>query len=142
MLTLIQGPAGGAKSQVAAELLAAGDIDLLADVTALWVALSGVVRGPDGRYPIRSEDDAALVVALYAQAVVARRGLEAGARVAVTTSRRGQVSRWADVAAAAGADFTVRTVDPGEAVVRARLADPVTGVLSPECGQAVGSGSG
>ena len=79
-----------------------------------------------------------LMVALYAQAVVARRGLEAGARVAVTTSRRGQVSRWADVAAAAGADFTVRTVDPGEAVVRARLADPVTGVLSPECGQAVG----
>ena len=31
MLTLIQGPAGGAKSQVAAELLAAGDIDVLAE---------------------------------------------------------------------------------------------------------------
>ena len=45
MLTLIQGPAGGAKSQVAAELLAAGDIDVLADVTALWVALSELCGG-------------------------------------------------------------------------------------------------
>ena len=39
MLTLLQGPAGSGKSGVAAEMLEAGVIDLLADLTMLWVAL-------------------------------------------------------------------------------------------------------
>ena len=56
----------------------------------------------------------------------------------MTTSRRGQVDRWSDVARAAGVEFDVRTVDPGEDVVRARLSDPETGVLSGECDQAIG----
>ena len=57
MLVLIQGPAGGAKSQVAAEMLEAGEVQVLADTTALWAALSGVQRGPDGKYPVRQDDD-------------------------------------------------------------------------------------
>ena len=60
MLILIEGPAGGGKSQLAADLLAAGEITVLADLTALWAALSGAVRGADGRYPIRLADDPAL----------------------------------------------------------------------------------
>ena len=138
MLTLIQGPAGGAKSQLANELLAARELDLLADVTALWAALSGATRGADGKYPIRSSTDPALAAARYTQAVAARFALEAGNRVGVTTSRRGQVARWAALAAEAGTTVSVRTVDPGEAVVRARLADAATGVLSPECSIAIG----
>ena len=135
-LLLIQGPAGGAKSQLAAELLEAGEVEVLADVTALWVALSGVTRGPDGKYPVREDSDPALIVALYLQAVAARRALEEGAGVAVTTSRRGQEGRWRRVAEDAGAAFRVRTIDPGEDVVRARLADP-DGELSDPCAQAI-----
>ena len=137
MLTLIEGPPGSGKSQVAADLLEAGEIEVLADTTALWVALSGAVRGPDGRYPIRDEADPALAAALYSQAVVARFALEQGARVGVTTSRRGQVERWAGVARAAGVEINVREIDPGESVVRARLAGP-DGVVSAECEQAIG----
>ena len=110
----------------------------MVDVTSIWAALSGARRGPDGRYPPRSEDDPALGAALYLQAVAARFALEQGARVGVTTSRRGQVDRWAEVARAAGVDFNVRTVDPGRDVVTARLSDPETGILSGECDQAIG----
>lgn len=133
---LIQGPAGGAKSQVAAEMLEAGEVQVLADTTALWVALSGVTRGLDGRYPVRDDDDPALAVALYVQTVAVRRGLEDGADVAVTTSRRGQEARWQRLADGAGTRFVVRTVDPGQDVVRARLADP-DGTLSDPCAKAI-----
>ena len=136
MLVLIQGPAGGAKSQVAAEMLDAGEVQVLADTTALWVALSGVQRGPDGRYPVRQDDDPALAVALYVQSVAVRRGLEDGADVAVTTSRRGQEGRWRRLADTAGTRLVVRTVDPGEDVVRARLAEP-DGKLSDPCAKAI-----
>lgn len=137
MLTLIEGPAGGGKSQVAADLLDAGEIEVLADITALWVALSGAVRGPDGRYPERGEDEPALSVAQYLQAVAVRYALEAGYSVGATTSRRGQVERWRQLAVAAGRNFAVRTVDPGLAVVTARLAGP-DGELSEACRQAIG----
>lgn len=137
-LTLIQGPAGGGKSQVAAAMLAAGEVQVVADVTRLWVAFSGAVRGPDGRYPIRLDTDPALSVARYTQAVAVRVGLEEGADVAVTTSRAGQAERWGAVADDAGTPLTVRTVDPGLAVVRARLADAATGALAPACETAIG----
>ena len=138
MLTLIEGPAGSGKSAVAADMLSAGEVEVLLDTTALWAAMAGARRGPDGKYPVRRDDDPALGAALYVQTVAARFALEQGARVGVTTSRRDQVDRWADVARAAGVALSVRTVDPGEDVVRARLSDPETGVLSGECDQAIG----
>ena len=135
-LLLIEGPAGAAKSQLAAALLAAGEIEVLADVTALWVALSGAVRGPDGLYPERLDDDPALLVAQYVQAVAARQALDEGADVGVTTSRAGQVDRWREVADNAATPFILRTVDPGIAVVSSRLAG-VDGVLSAACRRAI-----
>lgn len=138
MLTLIQGPAGSGKSQVAADMLEAGEVDILADTTILWAAFSGARRGPNGRYPERAESDPSLAAALYAQTVVARFGLEQGHRVAVTSSRRGQEARWSEIARAAGQEISIREVDPGEAVVRARLSDPETGVLSGPCERAIG----
>ena len=135
-LLLIEGPAGAAKSQLAAALLAAGEIEVLADVTALWVALSGAVRGPDGLYPERLDDDPALAVAQYSQVVAARRALDEGADVGVTTSRAGQVDRWREVADNAATPFILRTVDPGIAVVSSRLAG-VDGVLSAACRRAI-----
>ena len=137
MLTLIEGPAGGGKSELARELIASGEVEVLADVTALWAAIAGVERGPDGRYPIRLDDDPALGVALYTQGVVARRGLEAGAATAVTTSRPGQAEKWSEVAEEAETEFSVCTVDPGEDVLTARLADPVSRQLSGACEVAI-----
>lgn len=137
MLYLVQGPAGGGKSQLAREMLAAGEIQVLADITQLWVALSGVQRGPDGRYPVRDVDDPALQLALYLQEVAVNRALDLDYDVAATTSRRGQEERWQERAQRAGRAFAVRTVDPGLAVVTRRLAES-TGVLSDECARAIG----
>ena len=135
-LTLIQGPAGGGKSQIAADLLAAGGIDLLADITQLWVALSGVERDAEGRYPEREDDDPALESARYMQSVLVRFALSLGANVAVTTSRRDQEERWQRAAEEADTEFEVRTVDPGEDVVRGRLTGP-DGQLSAACDRAI-----
>ena len=118
-------------------MLAAGEIQLVADVTALWVALSGVVRGPDGRYPVRLADDPALSVSRYLQTVAVRFALQEGNDIAVTTSRRDQASRWRALADDAQTEFNVRTVDPGEDIVRARLSE-ADGNLSPECSTAIG----
>ena len=136
MLVLLQGPAGSGKSQVAAEMLESGEVEVLADVTRLWVALSGVERGADGRYPVREDDDPALATARYVQAVAVRRGLEEGADVAATTSRRGQETRWQRLADDAETEFAIRTIDPGEDVVIARLAEP-DGALSEPCARAI-----
>ena len=136
-LHLVQGPAGSGKSQTVAEMVEAGEVEVVADTTRLWVALGLYERGPDGRYPVRADDDPVLAVALYAQGVAVRRGLDEGTEVAVTTSRRGQETRWRLVAEAAGTRLKVRTVDPGEDVVRARLAEP-DGTLSAACERAIG----
>ena len=136
-LHLIEGPAGSGKSQLAREMKSAGEIDLLADTTALWAAVGVYDRLLSGTYPIRQPDDPALLAALYLQATLAHYGLRNGLNVGVTTSQRDQVERWREMAERVGASFRVTTVDPGEAVVRARLANPVTDQVSPECEQAI-----
>lgn len=127
---IIRGPAGAGKSQRAAEL---GGI--LLDVTAIWAALSGVERDEHGRYPERTLEDPALAVALYLRAVGVRFAAEQGLDGWATTSSSSPeaVERLRD----RGATGQIVTVDPGESVVRARLADPVTGILSSECDEAV-----
>lgn len=118
-------------------MLAAGEIDILSDVTSLWAALGGYVRDPvTGLYPIRLADDPALILARYLQAVAVRQGLDDGAAVAVTTSRRNRVERWRDYAQAASVPFRVRTVDPGLETVTQRLSDD-SGALSEACEQAI-----
>lgn len=138
MLHLIEGPAGGGKSQLAADMLAAGTADLIADTTELWAAIGGYARDPQtGRYPVRRDDDPALTAAQYTQIAVVRHGLREGLNVIATTSRRGQVDRWRRIADEAETALDVTTVDPGVDVVRSRLADPVTGELSADCENAL-----
>ena len=122
---------------MAAALLASGEAQILADITALWAALSGATRGADGRYPVRLDDDPALALAQYLQQVAVRQALENGNDVVVTTSRAGQVERWREVADDAATALEVRTVDPGLEVVSKRLAD-AAGRLSGACAQAIG----
>ena len=136
-LYLVQGPAGGGKTAVVRDMISAGEASVVVDITALWVALAGVVRGLDGRFPLRLDSDPALHVARQLRVIAVEAALARGASVAVTSSSP-EVERWERVAAR-GPDsrLFVRTVDPGETVVSARLADPATGQLSGDCAKAI-----
>ena len=87
-LTLLRGPAASGKSQVAAGMLDQGEADAWADFTRIHVALSGVERGPDGRYPVRADDDSLVPLAAYLRAVAVRAGLARGFRVVTTHVER------------------------------------------------------
>ena len=141
MLVLVEGPAGSGKSQLVEEMLAAGEIDVVADLTALWVAMRGVRRNSDGRYPVRDDDDPTITAGLaaYMRAVVVREGLRQGLDVAVTSGTPDTAVKWSEVARENETPFSVQTVDPGEAVVRQRLAAfGEDGELLAECEQAIG----
>ena len=124
------GPAGAGKSQVIEELRRPGQV--LLDYTGLYAAIGGVQRGPDGRYPVRVDGDPliGLVAALkdYAVEQAVNRELDGF----VTSSSRDDVERLQQITGQ-----TAVIVDPGEEVTKARLADPVTGVLSEECTKAL-----
>lgn len=139
-LILLRGPAGAGKSQRAGEMLDAGEVDVWADFTRLHVAISGAERGPDGRYPVREDDDPLVPLAAYVKAVVARQALLRGFRTVTTTSssEEAEIDKARTLASEAGAELTVQTMDPGEDVVRARLSDPASGELSPQCRRAMG----
>ena len=87
--------------------------------------------------PVRAETDPSLHTARYLQTVTAGFALREGYKVAVTTSQRDQVEKWGAVASRHNSPLHVRTIDPGESVVRARLSDPVTGELSDDCDSAI-----
>ena len=117
-------------------MLAAGEVEILADLTFLWAALRGLERDPaTGRYPVRENGDPALALASYLRTTTVRQGLAEGHNVVVTSGTPGSATTWEAVAAAQGAGFAVRTVDPGREIVEARLM--VGGVLSDQCLQAV-----
>ena len=136
-LLLIEGPAGSGKSQEVARILAANEADVVADLTAQWVALRAVERRPNGRYPVRFDDDPSVSTGLaaYMRAVVVRRGLQLGLNVVVTSGSPRTAPKWAAVAQEEKASFMLRTIDPGEAAVRARLAED--GELSDQCEAAI-----
>ena len=140
-LLLIQGPAGGGKSQLYSQLLATGEITIIADYTRLFVAATGVERDPiTGLYPVRSAQDAAVRdgTASYLQVALVRHSLRNDRDTAVTTSRAAQEARWQAVADEFDAEFEVRTVDPGREVVTERLrAQSGTGELLEECATAI-----
>lgn len=140
-LILLRGPAGGGKSGLAREMIGNGQAQVQGDVTALWAALTAALRDPEtGRYPERLDSDPALTLALQMQLDAARAALSEGLDVVVTTSQSApdQIEKWQEVADDAGTDLQVQTVDPGESVARARLADELTGRLSPACARALG----
>ena len=126
----VAGPAGAGKSQWIARNRRPGDVVI--DHTALWAALTGAERGPDGRYPPREDDDATAPFVQYLMATAVRRATAAGLSGFVTTSRRGKV---AELEAETGEAAVI--VDPGRQVAEDRLRDPETGELSAACSRAL-----
>ena len=133
-LVIVRGPAGGGKSQYIERARKPGDV--LADFTAIFAAVSGVTRGPDGRYPIRTDDDPLIPLAAWVKAAIVRQAAARGLRGYVTTSdgSAGELARLREVGAS---DVGAITIDPGRAVVEARLADAETGQLHPQCSAAL-----
>ena len=137
-LIRVAGPAGAGKSGIARSLLAAGEADVLADTTAIFAALSGQERDASGLYPVRADDALLLPIALYIRQTVVLESLRRELRVIKTSSTPTDADADRLLALEHGATFRQRIVDPGESVIRARLVDPQTGQLSPECEKAIG----
>ena len=91
---ILRGPAGAGKSQWFEANSEPGDLWL--DITAIWAAVRGLERGPDGRYPVRLDDDQGLRMAAYLKATgiafAEREGLDGWA----TTSSSAPEGRGAD----------------------------------------------
>ena len=125
----VVGPAGAGKSQYIARERGPGSI--IVDFTALWAALTGAVRGPDGKYPEREDGDPALAltnaVKGFALSEATKRELDGF----VTSSAAGDV---APLEARTGQAAV--TIDPGREAVEASLSDD-EGYLSNECRKAI-----
>ena len=134
---LLSGPAGAGKSGVARRiwigLVAAGPA-VIVDFQSIYAALTGDVRGPDGRYPLRREDLLPTVEYVRRAALTAAREREIPV---VATNSDGDEERRAFLLSLLGAGAVETIVDPGRETVAARLSDPATGELSPECEEAI-----
>ena len=112
----VVGPAGAGKSQLIASERRPGDV--LIDYSVIWASITGAVRGEDGRYPVRENDDPSLplVSAVYGFALseAVRRGLDGYA----TTASRERVE---GLERATGQ--RARVVDPGPGPILARLTE-------------------
>ena len=142
-LLLIEGPPASGKSAELRDLLDAGDLDIGLEFTPIWAALKGYRRDPEtGHYPIRQSDDPAAPIAAAMMLAGLRVSLRNNLNVGVTTGTSGRVEKYRDIAADELAEFSVRTIDPGQDVVAGRLArsfpDPGTGGLRDECLDAMG----
>ena len=121
---LLSGPAGAAKSALARRLLAESpELAAIADFQAVYAALTGVLRGPDGRYPLR--DDRLLPLTEYVRRAIITGAVNREIAV-IATNSDGDPGRRAFLLEQLGPGATERVVDPGRAIVAARLSDPET----------------
>ena len=131
---LLSGPAGANKSAKARQLLKeSSELRAVADFQSVYAALTLVERGIDNRYPLRSDD-------LLPLTEYVRRAIITGAVTReipiIATNSDGDPARRQFLLAQLGPGASEMIIDPGEDVVRARLADPFDGALSQECGAA------
>ena len=132
---LLSGPAGAAKSALARRLLAENPaLAAIADFQAIYAALTGDIRGPDGRYPLR--DDRLLPLTEYIRRSIITGSLARDIEV-IATNSDGNPARRQFLLGQLGDGATERIVDPGREIVAARLSDPETGILSTECDAAI-----
>ena len=132
---LISGPAGASKSALARRLLVEHpQLAVIADFQLVYRALTDVERDRGGRYPLR--DDRLLPLTEYVRRAVITGAVTREIDV-IATNSDGDPERRAVLLAQLGEGAVERVVDPGEDIVRARLSDAETGILSDDCDQAV-----
>ena len=133
---LLSGPAGGAKSQEAIQLIKdSTGPTIAADFQSIVVALLQLQRGPDGRYPVRPEW--VLPLAEFVRQAAVEGAISREISVVLTNSD-GSPERRDYLLKKLGPGSTEQILDPGEEVVKARLSNSKTGKLSRECGKAIG----
>ena len=108
---------------------------IIVDFQAIYVALTGDVRQPDGSYPLRDPALLPTVEYLRRTALTAARTREISI---VATNSDGDQKRRAFLLGELAPGATERVVDPGRDVVVDRLRDPISGDLDPECESAIG----
>ena len=132
--TRLSGPAGAGKSQVARQMREENPRLVVADFQSIYAAITQDRRDEQGRYPARVEELLPLVE-------YTRRALITGAVArefdVVVTNSDGDQQRRTFLLQLLGANALERIIDPGEEVVRARLADTITGELSTDCNAAI-----
>ena len=134
---LLSGPAGSGKSAVAREMVEedSSELVLVADIQSIVAALTLVRRDPEtGKYPVR--DERVLPTAEYIRRAIISAAVARQIRV-ITTNSDGSQDRRDQLLSLLGAGAVERVIDPGEAVVAARLSDSRTGELSSACQGAV-----
>ena len=133
---LLSGPAGANKSALARRLLQENpQLAVIADFQSVYVAITQVVRGDDGRYPLR--DRRLLPLVEYVRRAIISGSVARDIDV-IATNSDGDPGRRQFLLSQLGPGATERVVDPGREVVSARLADPETGDLNEECEGAIG----
>lgn len=132
---LLSGPAGAAKSALARRLLEENPgLAAIADFQLVYRALTDVERDRLGRFPLR--DDRLLPLAEYVRRAIITGAVARDIEV-IATNSDGDPARRRLLLEQLGPGATERIVDPGRAIVAARLADPATGELSAECEAAI-----
>ena len=137
---LLSGPAGGAKSQEAIQLIKdATGPTIAADFQSIVVALLQLRRGPDGRYPVRPEW--ILPLTEYVRQAAVEGAINRDIDVILTNSPMARQKGEITCSRSSGPGSTEQILDPGEDVVQARLrlSNSKTGKLSRECGKAIGT---
>ena len=126
----IAGPVGAGKSQEVDRLRKPGDI--LIDFTRLYVALSGAVRGPDGRYPEREDGDPILPLVSAVQSFALSEAVTRELDGFVTTASADKVP---GLEQTTGQTATV--IDPGDDFVITRHYGEKPSITA-QCEQALG----
>ena len=134
--TLVSGPAGAGKSEVARGLLAASLVPtIMLDFQTIYAALLGIQREAGGRFPERLDSDAwALAVTEYLRRAAITGAIEQDVEV-IATNSDGNPTRRQFLLGLLGADSVEEVVDPGIQIVTERLSQG--GELSEQCEDAI-----